>query len=227
MKLKRLAAIGAFVTGLCLLASVDTYAAGKGMVNYPEFQIGVTGIEAKLATNKVIVTKIAAGSLANDRFKAGDVLVSVGGKAFGKAEVGYGGGPNDLRVTLGQAINAAEGGDGKMTFGVEREGKASNVTLQLKPIGSYSKSWPLACKKSKAIIEDIPRPLPSGRKVQPRKKSAATPGTTAIKGCFSANTTWPPATRAYSRRSRPCATTPRPASISAAGTTGVPPAPAM
>lgn len=154
MKLKRLAAIGAFVTGLCLLASVDTYAAGKGMVNYPEFQIGVTGIEAKLATNKVIVTKIAAGSLANDRFKAGDVLVSVGGKAFGKAEVGYGGGPNDPRVTLGQAINAAEGGDGKMTFGVEREGKASNVTLQLKPIGSYSKSWPLACKKSKAIIED-------------------------------------------------------------------------
>ena len=35
---------GSCVTGLCLLASRDVMAAD--IVNYPEFQIGVTGIEA-------------------------------------------------------------------------------------------------------------------------------------------------------------------------------------
>jgi hypothetical protein len=141
------------VAGLCLLTTLGLMARGAPTGNYPAFQIGITGVESKLETNKVIVTKITAGSPADGKFQAGDILVSVGGKAFGEAKVESGGGPNDPRLTLGQAIDKAEGGDGKLTFGVVREGKASNVTVQLKPIGSYSKTWPIDCKKSRFIVE--------------------------------------------------------------------------
>ncbi|MFZ9937292.1 MAG: DUF6288 domain-containing protein [Luteolibacter sp.] len=128
-------------------------ARGAPTGNYPAFQIGVTGIDSKVEANKVVVTKITAGSPAEGKFQAGDILVSVGGKAFGEAKVESGGGPNDPRLALGRVIDKAEGGDGKLTFGVEREGKTSDVTIQLKPIGSYSKTWPLGCNKSSFIIE--------------------------------------------------------------------------
>ena len=139
--------------GLCLLATPELMAGGAATGNYPAFQIGITGIESKVEANKVVVTKITAGSPADGKFQAGDILVSVGGKAFGEAKVEWKKPSADPRVTLGKAIDKAEGGDGKLTFGVEREGKASDVTVQLKPIGSYSKTWPLDCKKSKFIIE--------------------------------------------------------------------------
>jgi hypothetical protein len=128
-------------------------AAGRPTDNYPAFQIGITGVESKLETNKVIVTKITAGSPGDGKFQAGDILVSVGGKAFGTAKVESGGGPDDPRVALGLAIDKAEGGDGKLTFGVDRGGAVREVTIQLKPIGSYGKTWPLECKKSRFIIE--------------------------------------------------------------------------
>ena len=142
------------VAGLFLLTTLGLMARGAPTGNYPAFQIGITGVESKLETNKVIVTKITAGSPAEGKFQAGDILVSVGGKAFGEAKVESGGGPNDPRLTLGRAIDKAEGGDGKLTFGVEREGKTSDVTIQLKPIGSYGKTWPLECRKSQSIIND-------------------------------------------------------------------------
>ncbi len=140
-----------FVAGLSLLVSTSALAAR--IVNYPDFQVGVTGIGAKIADGKVIVTRTVEGFPAHGQLDVGDILVSVGGKAFGTVEAGSRGGPDDPRVRLGLAINVAEGGDGKLIFGVEREGKAGNVTLQLKPIGAYSETWPLGCRKSQAIIE--------------------------------------------------------------------------
>ena len=142
------------VAGLCLLTTLGLMAAGRTTDNYPAFQIGITGVESKLENNKVIVTKVTAGSPADGRFQPGDILVSVGGKDFGTAKIESGGGPDDPRVPLGEAIDKAEGGDGKLTFGVDREGKASDVTIHLKPIGSYSKTWPLGCRKSQTIIND-------------------------------------------------------------------------
>ena len=142
------------VSVLCLLATPELMAAGRATGDYPEFQIGVTGIVAKIANGKVAVTKTAEGSPADGKFQAGDILVSVGGKAFGEAKVESKKPSADPRRTLGKAIDQAEGGDGKLTFGVEREGKTSDVTIQLKPIGSYSKTWPLDCKKSKDIVEE-------------------------------------------------------------------------
>jgi len=141
------------LAALFLLATPQLMAAGRATGNYPAFQIGVTGIESKVEANKVVVTKITAGSPADGKFQAGDILVSVGGKAFGEAKVEWKKPSADPRITLGKAIDQAEGGDGKLTFGVEREGKTSDVTIQLKPIGSYGKTWPLECKKSKFIIE--------------------------------------------------------------------------
>ncbi len=89
---------------------------------YPEFQIGVTGIWAKIPDNpprapkdapvvkrELLVTKTTEDTPAAGKFQEGDVLVSVNGNSL---EI------QDPRPVLGAAINDAEGSDGKMTFGV-------------------------------------------------------------------------------------------------------------
>ena len=125
---------------------------------YPEFQIGVTGIWAEIPDNpprapkdapivkrELLVTKTTEDTPAAGKFQQGDVLVSVNGKSL---EI------QDPRPVLGTAINKAEGSDGKMTFGIQRGGKKMDVTITLKVIGSYSKTWPADCKKSKHILDE-------------------------------------------------------------------------
>ncbi len=91
---------------------------------YPEFQIGVTGIWAKIPDNppgspkdapavkrELVVTKTTENTPATGKFQAGDVLLSLNGESLDI---------RDPRPILGTAINKAEGSDGKMTFGVKQ-----------------------------------------------------------------------------------------------------------
>ena len=112
---------------------------------YSEFHVGVSGIWAKILEQKLIVTKTADDTPAHGKFKSGDVLLSVNGLTLES---------QDPRHALGAAINAAEGKDGTMVFKVKRNATAMDVSIKLKPIGSYSKTWPLDCKKSQTIIKD-------------------------------------------------------------------------
>ena len=145
---------------------------------YREFHIGVTGIWAKIldgppkvakaappavfwaktpadppkppknpppVKRQLLVTKTTEDTPAAGKFLEGDVLLSVNGNSL---EV------QDPRPVLGSAINKAEGTDGKMTFGLTRGGKKMDVTITLKVIGSYSKTWPENCKKSEVIVDE-------------------------------------------------------------------------
>jgi len=122
-------------------AIANTLPTGKP---YPEFQVGITGINAEIKDGALVVTKITPGTPAEGKLKAGDLLLAVDGISL---EI------QDPRHPLGEAINTAEGAGGRMIFKVNRAGKINNVALKMKPIGSYSKSWPINCKKSQRIVD--------------------------------------------------------------------------
>jgi len=56
--------------------TANTLSAGKA---YPEFQVGITGINAEMKDGALVVTKITPGTPAEGRLKAGDVLLAVDG----------------------------------------------------------------------------------------------------------------------------------------------------
>jgi len=120
----------------------NTLPAGKDL---NEFMIGVTGINADMKSGVLKVTKVTPDTPAVGKLKAGDVLLAVDGKSL---EI------QDPRHPLGFAINAAEGRDGKMKFSIERNGKKQTVTIQLEAIGSYSRTFPVNCRKSKRIVDN-------------------------------------------------------------------------
>jgi len=135
-----------FALCLCLsLVSIhaNTLPAGKA---YRAFQVGVTGFDAQLSAEGVLsVAAVKPGTPADGRVKVGDVLLAVNGESL-KVQ--------DPRPLLGESIDRAEGRNGELAFDILRGKERTTVSLELEPIGSYSKTWPLKCKKSERIIRD-------------------------------------------------------------------------
>lgn len=126
-----------------LAASANILPAGKAT---EEIMAGVTGINFKMDEKGVsTVSTVTPNTPAEGKIKVGDVLLAVDGESLRV---------RDPRHPLGFAINAAEGRDGKMKFDILRGGRKQTVTIQLDPIGSYSKTWPVHCKKSQRIIDE-------------------------------------------------------------------------
>ena len=120
-----------FSAAILLVVMTSSVAFGNTLPTgkpYPEFQIGVTGLNAAIKEGVLAITQITPDTPAEGRLKAGDVLLAVNGGSLGK---------QDPRHPLGEAINRAEGGDGRMVFKVRRDGEECDVTIKLKPIGSY------------------------------------------------------------------------------------------
>lgn len=133
------ALIGALLTGPSL-------AARKKDKPWPPFQVGVTGVMAAPTMDTVVpltVAEITPDTPAAGKLQVGDVLVAVNGV---KLEA------PDPRPVLGDAITAAEAGDGKLTFSVERAGKPEKITVMIPVIGAYSATWPVDCPKTKKIV---------------------------------------------------------------------------
>jgi len=111
---------------------------------YPSFQMGVTGIHVTIERGLVVtVESTEPGSPAADKFTKGDVILSAGGRRVK--------GP-DPRVPLGEAVGAAEAGDGRLVFRVNRGGREQDVTITIPVMGAYAGTWPLNCRKSQRII---------------------------------------------------------------------------
>ena len=120
----------------------DTLPAGK---DCKEFQVGVTGILAKITGGVLSVTKTQPGTPAAGKLEPGDVLLTVDGASL---EI------QDPRHPLGFAINQAEGRDGRMTFTIRRDAEKRSVTIQLKAVGSYGPTFPVGCRKSQRIVDE-------------------------------------------------------------------------
>ncbi|MCP4376276.1 MAG: hypothetical protein GY794_08900 [bacterium] len=126
-------------------------AGGKGFDKYPKFQFGPTGMFITISGGtKVEVVSVQAKTPADGQIQVGDVITELYGKPIK--------GP-DPRVMLGNAINTAEGTRGKLALTVRRKGAVRKVVVKLPGIGSYSKTWPVKCAKSKTIIDQTARYL--------------------------------------------------------------------
>ncbi|MDP6356489.1 MAG: DUF6288 domain-containing protein, partial [Planctomycetota bacterium] len=107
--------------------------------------IGVTGVIARIYKGVILtVEKTQPDTPAHGKFKKGDVITGINGISL-KGKNAF--------VTLGNALTKAEASDGKMIFEIQSDDAASKkVEVVIPVLGSYSKTWPLNCDKSKKII---------------------------------------------------------------------------
>lgn len=111
---------------------------------YPKFHIGVSGIYATIEKGLLVtVDSTEPDTPAAGKFQKGDVLLKVNGRPVSEPEP---------YIALGNALTAAEAGDGKLTFTVNRAGRDESVTIAIPVLGAYSRTWPLNCRKSDAIV---------------------------------------------------------------------------
>lgn len=109
--------------------------------------VGVTGVMVRIYPGVTVkVEKTVPGSPADGKFKEGEIITKINGVAL-KSRNPF--------VTLGDALTRAEATDGRMDFDIaSADGKAKRKeTVRIPVLGSYSKTWPLDCNKSKKIIE--------------------------------------------------------------------------
>ena len=94
---------------------------------------------------QIQITKIDKGSPADGVLQLGDVITGAGGKPF----------DGDPRILFGKAITEAEktSNRGLLRLILWRKGKTRNVELKLQTLGTYSRTAPYNCAKSKRIVE--------------------------------------------------------------------------
>jgi hypothetical protein len=114
--------------------------------------LGPTGVRAVLAEKTFIVRYVFKGSPADGKLQPGDVLTGVAGKPFSAHT--FGGGAHGYEgpiMDLGDAIDKAEGKDGKLTLNVVRGSSTLEVVVPLEAIGSFSPTFPVHCRKSELL----------------------------------------------------------------------------
>ena len=115
------------------------------------YNLGATGLRGWMhseglettAARQIVVTEVAKGSPADGVIKVGDVFLGVSGKRFAR----------DPRFELGIALTLAEAGDGALPLTVWREGKTTEISVPLMPLGRYSTTSPFDCPKSDRILD--------------------------------------------------------------------------
>jgi len=106
------------------------------------------------------IKNIEEGSPADltGKLKAGMTIESINGEILKDI---------DPRIQLGNIITQAEASDGKISLQI-REGGSGNaqlVEVKIPVLGSYSKTWPLNCSKSDAIVKNLANFLRQKEKV--------------------------------------------------------------
>ena len=125
--------------------------------------LGPTGARATLEEKSFTVKYLFENSPAAGKLQLDDVITGVNGKPFNTPhtfghhmtrmkkfpDIGYEGPLMDF----GNAIEKSEGGDGKLTLSVTRDDKDIEVTIPLKAIGTFSKTFPYNCPKSALLAK--------------------------------------------------------------------------
>jgi cell division septation protein DedD len=111
--------------------------------------LGPTGARAILTERTFIVRYIFKDSPAVGRLKLDDVITGAFGKPFPSHT--FGGGPHGYEgplMAFGEAIESAEAKDGKLVLEVSRGSETIEVKIDLEPIGAFSATFPMQCRKS-------------------------------------------------------------------------------
>lgn len=132
-------------------------AAGGWWIN-----LGITGARGRITPESPAVMEVmyvfdktpAAGKLAK-----GDQIVGVNGKKFEDHTFGYGQdkfGYEGPMMAIGLALESAQGGDGKLTFDILRDGKAQSVEINVgTKYGRFSKTFPDHCDKTELMLAEM------------------------------------------------------------------------
>ena len=116
--------------------------------------IGTTGLMTRVYPGVTVkVEGMRPGSPAAGKFSKGEIITGINGVALK--------GLNPF-VACGEALTKAEAGDGRMVFDVtSADGKTTRKeSVSIPVLGTYSKTWPLNCDKSKKIIEQAAALVP-------------------------------------------------------------------
>lgn len=123
---------------------------------------------------QILITNVAKGSPADGILKKGDVILGLDGKKF----------DSDCRRAFGRALTKAETeeGQGKLNLRRWRNGKTTDVIIKIPVMGSYSKTTPWNCEKTKKILANACRYIVEkdiinkGNKDKPTEKTLAALG---------------------------------------------------
>lgn len=113
--------------------------------------LGPTGARAVLTEKSFIVKYIFKGSPAVGRLTLDDEIIGAFGKPFSEHRFGGGHGYEGPIMNLGEAIEQAEGKDGKLVLNLRHGSTVKDVIIDLEPLGSFSANFPYKCEKSAAI----------------------------------------------------------------------------
>ncbi len=114
--------------------------------------LGPTGARAVLTEKTFVVRYLFKETPASGRLELGDAITGAFGKPFSAHT--FGGSPHGYEgpiMDFGNAIEQAEGKDGKLVLNVTRGGKALDVTIELEPLGAFSPTFPMHCRKSERL----------------------------------------------------------------------------
>ena len=159
--------VSLFITGQCFAGKLFLMTPADPAKAYPKFHIGVTGIYATIEKGLLVtVDSTEPGTPAEGKFQKGDILVKVNGKPVSDPEP---------YIALGNALTAAEAGDGKLVFTIKRGGQVANAKIA---------DWP---KTPGAPVKDR---APTGGQSTPRpEKEESVAITIPVLGAYSK--TWP------------------------------------
>ena len=113
--------------------------------------LGPTGARAVLTERTFVVRYIFKDSPAVGRLKIDDEITGVFGKPFSSHKFGGGHGYEGPIMEFGEAIEKAEGKDGKLVLNVSRGAETIEVKVDLEPIGAFSATFPMQCRKSELL----------------------------------------------------------------------------
>jgi len=123
------------------------------------WNLGPTGIRARQYELHLEAKYVFPGSPAAGKVNVGDKIVGVNGKRFTcryNAKQGQGVTENEGPIyEVGMAIEDSEGGDGVLSFVVEREGSTKTIAVPIRKLGRYSSTFPYRCKKSDRLYDEI------------------------------------------------------------------------
>lgn len=126
--------------------------------------LGTTGLRVGFFGPNLYVNFALKGSPADGKIKAGDLIYSVNGSNFGDEPL------KDVADAI--TLAESEAGEGKITFGVHRDGRNFEVPLKLEVIGTYSSTSPYDCPKADRIVANAEAFLAERGGVMPGKHPA-------------------------------------------------------
>ncbi len=114
--------------------------------------LGPTGARAVLTEKTFVVRYVFKSSPADGRLRLNDVVTGVAGRPFSSHT--FGGEPHGYEgpiLDLGEAIERAEGKDGRLVLNILRGSETLEVAVPLEAIGTFSATFPAQCRKSELL----------------------------------------------------------------------------